>query len=298
LTSDNPAAGYGYFDLMAYNPAEGSGNGIVRAIATLAVSIQHYLWDLQVGLISGMQMLLRPSEAGTVMEIDNYGGSSGASGINGAKLTSDQKKKAAYAVEYLKQKGGWTTNQAVGIVSNLMRESGMNERAVGDHGTSFGLPQLHGSRVNDFRQWSGHDIRNSTLDEQLGFINHELTVGKERRAGDIIRGTQTSDQAARAGTQYYERPRDIAGESNKSAAIARLLGARIDPMAETGASTHMSLRDWSDSVAKRGGTVSSDVRIGTIVIHTAATDARGIAAEIYPAITRTANAYRSDTGLA
>lgn len=41
---------------------------------------------------------------------------------------------------------GASTTQAVGIMANMINESGFDEEAVGDNGTSFGLVQEHGSQ--------------------------------------------------------------------------------------------------------------------------------------------------------
>jgi Phage tail lysozyme len=40
---------------------------------------------------------------------------------------------------------GASTNQAIGIMANMINESGFNPEAVGDQGTSFGLVQQHGA---------------------------------------------------------------------------------------------------------------------------------------------------------
>src|ERR1700730_3971548 len=42
-----------------------------------------------------------------------------------------------------------------GITRRIGVESGWNTRAVGDNGTSFGLPQWHGPRAAEFQRWAG-----------------------------------------------------------------------------------------------------------------------------------------------
>jgi len=41
---------------------------------------------------------------------------------------------------------GASTTQAIGIMANMIAESGLNPEAVGDQGTSFGLVQQHGAQ--------------------------------------------------------------------------------------------------------------------------------------------------------
>ena len=43
---------------------------------------------------------------------------------------------------------GASTTQAIGIMANMIAESGLNPEAVGDQGTSFGLVQQHGGQYS------------------------------------------------------------------------------------------------------------------------------------------------------
>lgn len=104
------------------------------------------------------------------------------------------------------QRMGWTKEQASGIVANLRAESGMRPDAVGDGGKAYGLAQWHPDRQANFAQWAGKDIRESTLMEQLQFVNHELTQGAEQRAGALLRAAKNAQQAGEIVSRYYERP--------------------------------------------------------------------------------------------
>lgn len=101
---------------------------------------------------------------------------------------------------------GWSKEQAAGIMANLMSESKMDPSAVGDNGKAYGIAQWHPDRQAAFRKWSGKDIKNSTLDEQLGFLNYELTRGSEKKAGDLLRATTNARQAGEVVSRHYERP--------------------------------------------------------------------------------------------
>ncbi|MNT26408.1 hypothetical protein D3C72_1619790 [compost metagenome] len=108
---------------------------------------------------------------------------------------------------------GWTHDQAVGIVANLQRESNLNPRAVGDNGAAYGAAQWHKDRQENFKAWAGKDIRESSLMEQLQFVNYELTQGAERRAGALLRAAQNAQQAGEIVSRYYERPAQAEAEA-------------------------------------------------------------------------------------
>lgn len=127
------------------------------------------------------------------------------------------------------QKAGWTLEQSAGIVANLVHESGLNPGAVGDRGKAVGVAQWHPDRQAKFKEWAGHDIKNSTLEEQLGFVNHELTRGAEQFAGKMLAGSRNAADAAARMSKYYERPKDTVGEMVKRGRTAANLvdGTRL-----------------------------------------------------------------------
>jgi Phage tail lysozyme len=113
---------------------------------------------------------------------------------------------------------GWTHAQAAGIIANLDRESGLTADREGDfdkngkNPQAYGLGQWHPDRQANFAKWAGHDIKGSTLDEQMKFVQYELTHG-EKAAGDVL---HTAPNAALSGyvvNSEYERPKDIPGQN-------------------------------------------------------------------------------------
>lgn len=118
------------------------------------------------------------------------------------------------------QRMGWTRNQAAGIVANLQHESNMNPRAVGDGGKAYGVAQWHPDRQKNFERWAGKSIRDSSLEEQLAFVNYELTQGAERRAGDLLRAATNASQAGDIVSRHYERPLLREAEAAKRAQTA------------------------------------------------------------------------------
>lgn len=115
---------------------------------------------------------------------------------------------------------GWSKDQAAGIVANLRAESGLKANATGDNGQAYGIAQWHPDRQANFAKWAGHDIKNSTLDEQMGFVNWELTKGAEQKAGALLRASQNAQQAGEVMSRYYERPLQSDAEAAKRGAAA------------------------------------------------------------------------------
>lgn len=104
--------------------------------------------------------------------------------------------------------GGWTSEQAQGIIGNLQHESGslaLNTSAIGDGGKAYGLAQWHPDRQDIFEQVMGKSIRGSSLLDQLKFVNYELH-SNESRAGSLLRQAKSAKQSADIMMDYYERP--------------------------------------------------------------------------------------------
>jgi Phage tail lysozyme len=107
---------------------------------------------------------------------------------------------------------GWTAAQAAGIVANLQAESGLQPDAVGDGGQAYGMAQWHRDRQTNFHTFIGRDIRGSTVDQQLQFVQHELGT-TEAGAGQRLRGTNSVYDAGASISRNYERPADREGEA-------------------------------------------------------------------------------------
>lgn len=132
--------------------------------------------------------------------------------------------RATQAMNYF-MRMGWTREQAAGLVANLQAESNFNPRAVGDGGRAVGVAQWHPDRQADFKRAFGKDIRDATFEEQLEFVHYELTRGKEKRAGDLLRRARSANEAGRSVSQNYERPKDAAGEMAKRGQLANSIAS-------------------------------------------------------------------------
>lgn len=108
---------------------------------------------------------------------------------------------------------GWSQDQAAGITANLSAESGFDPSAVGDGGKAYGVAQWHPDRQENFKKWSGKDIRQATLEDQLGFVHFELTQGAEVAAGKLLRAAGNAQDAGAVVSRYYERPAQADAEA-------------------------------------------------------------------------------------
>jgi len=170
------------------------------------------------------------------------------------------------------QKQGWTREQAAGITANLKHESNFNHQAVGDGGKAFGVAQWHPDRQKEFQKVFNKPIQQSSLDEQLQFVQYELTIGNEKAAGDKLKQAFNAFDAGAVVSEYYERPADRQGESNKRGSFADSLMNGIP-----NASQPVTM-DRGKSVSQNTTTIENN--IGEIKVYTQATDAEGIAKDI------------------
>lgn len=108
--------------------------------------------------------------------------------------------------------GGWTKEQAAGIVANLQHESGLRGSAMGDGGLAYGMGQWHPDRQANFARVFGHPMQQGTPQEQLAFVNWELH-NTEKAAGDALSQTKTGQDAGGVVSSRYERPANTQGEA-------------------------------------------------------------------------------------
>lgn len=116
---------------------------------------------------------------------------------------------------------GWTHEQAAGIAANLYEESKFNPKSAGDNGSAYGIGQWHSDRQAEFKRRFGKDIRDSTLEEQMSFVQYELTQGREQSAGFALRKARTAEEAGSVVSRLYERPAAVAEAATNRAQLAR-----------------------------------------------------------------------------
>jgi hypothetical protein len=132
----------------------------------------------------------------------------GAAQSTQAPQTSAQQRALAQQVMGYFQGQGWSKAQSAGIAANLLAESGLKAGAVGDNGTAYGLAQWHPDRQSEFAKWAGHSIMGSSFQEQLAFVQYELTRGMRKAAGDSLRRIDSASASGSAVSLGYENPKD------------------------------------------------------------------------------------------
>lgn len=179
--------------------------------------------------------------------------------------------------------GGWTKEQAAGIAGSFMQESGGSATAVNKSSGAYGLAQWLGSRVKDFKEFAGKDLKASSLDEQIAFFNYEVTKGKEQGAGKRLRAARTASEAAAAHSIYYERPGKEEANNGRRAQMAEAILAGQQTIAATSAPI---AAQSSQSIANsRTSNRSTSVSVGELNIHTKAASADSIASAARDSLT-------------
>ncbi|EIF30969.1 hypothetical protein BCh11DRAFT_06481 [Burkholderia sp. Ch1-1] len=203
-----------------------------------------------------------------------------------SRTNGAEQQRARVALDYF-MKQGWSREQAAGIVGSLQQESGVDPTSRNKSSGAYGIGQWLGSRVADFKTWSGHNLEGSSIEEQLAFMQYELTKGKEQAAGRQLRAARTAQEAAAIHAQAYERPG--AAEANiaqRQAYASALLAAAAQANAAQIAAQVPSARDAAPSTSNVStSTSTAETHVtGPITINTKATDAAGIARDLHGAI--------------
>lgn len=152
-------------------------------------------------------------------------GGGGGGGNAGDGAGYDENAKIAMDYFMSPQGGGWTQEQAAGIVANLQAESGVRpwEDSPPDSAgrTADGIAQWRGPRKAKFQEKYGKPVLQGSLQEQLEFVNWELN-NTHRNAGSSLRTATTAEQAATIVYKQYEIPgdEDTSGGQRISNALA------------------------------------------------------------------------------
>jgi len=180
--------------------------------------------------------------------------------------------------EFIKQ--GLSPMAAAGMTAQAKAESNFNPRAQGDYNPSTGVYdaqgmfQWHKPRQDDFKDFIGKSIAESTWQEQVAAAVNELK-NKELDTGRKLQYVDSAEQAGWAATGF-ERPNDPNGAKRAergmyASAYYGQFGAG-DMARGAGASSNVANNNTSTS--------TSDTRIGEVKIYTQSSDAAGIAREV------------------
>lgn len=190
---------------------------------------------------------------------DPTGRSRTASGKIGAQARSDASDRFNQVVKFF-QDAGWSASQAIGIAANIKHESGFNESAVGDNGAAYGIAQWHQDRQEAFKKFLGRDIKGSSFEDQLRFMQYELTQGQERYAGEKLRMAANARDAAAAVSRYYERPRDTHGEAARRGQTAVELSQKTEIVVNGAKDPHETARIVAREQAQVNQSLARNIR--------------------------------------
>ncbi|WP_157215919.1 phage tail tip lysozyme [Flavisphingomonas formosensis] len=118
--------------------------------------------------------------------------------------------------------GGWSREQAAGIVANLTIESFLDPQKKQKPGKGYGLAQwdINGPRAKNFSKlFPKQNLVGSSITQQLAFITYELKYGAYRKVGSMLSLAKTPDESSRIITNSYEKPSRFAKNGPNERAI-------------------------------------------------------------------------------
>lgn len=184
------------------------------------------------------------------------GGAFSKSAAYGKNPKYEEAKQKA-AIRYFMAQG-WSYQQAIGIVANLTAESGLDPTQSGDKGLAYGIGQWHPARQALFQKVFGHSIKSSSFDEQLMFVQWELTHNYAG-AGEALRKAHSYYQAGSIVSRDYEKPLNRNYDSVVRGNMAAGLGGKYKSLSIQHSSTiHVHGTDNPDSVARRVNNTQSE----------------------------------------
>lgn len=191
-------------------------------------------------------------------------------------VPSDKKDRANEAMKFFIN-NGYTSEQASGIVGNLIAESGLNTQAEGDKGfkggSSYGIAQWRESRLKQFEKIFGKHVKDASFHEQLQFILWELQ-NTHQSANRGILNSNTVEGASSAFTTKFEVP------ANKEQVAINRFGM-----------SNSVFRNYNDSLLSSGGSSSNGlvVAIDNITIQTSSSTMKGTASDFAQSLSSNSN---------
>ena len=122
------------------------------------------------------------------------------------KQYNDLREKEKKAYQFFLDKG-YTKEQALGIVGNLIHESGLNTTVVGDKNlkhNAYGIAQWRMDRYDRLKSKYGDDW--DKFENQLEFIDWELN-NTHKNAGRLLKSSKNAHEAGQIFLDEFERPK-------------------------------------------------------------------------------------------
>jgi len=218
-----------------------------------------------------------------------------------------QAARAKQAYDYY-VKQGLTGAQASGLVARMKLESNFNPDNVGDHGAAYGIFQWHADRRAKISAYLGKSIIGSSFEDQLKGSVYEFRQGQEQAAGRALAAATSASQAGDVVSRQLIRPGMTQAkkdwEAHKTSELAdRYYKQFTAPVAApTPAMGALPIAPFiplsalvptpgdryggGNQYASTDNSSSTETHVGTINVHTQATDAKGVAAGIKGALAR------------
>jgi hypothetical protein len=124
---------------------------------------------------------------------------------------------------------GWSKEDAAAIMGNLRAESSLDPTAIGDSGKAVGVAQWHPDRQATFKKIMGKDIKDSTYEDQVLFVDWELK-NTHKKAGEKIKSAKSIEEKAQAVEGSYEiTARSLKGqyEDKRAKTAERLMSMEL-----------------------------------------------------------------------
>lgn len=143
--------------------------------------------------------------------------------------SADTRDRAGQAYDFFRAQG-WSEAQTAGILGNLATESRFDPQAFNPAGGgqgAMGIAQWRGDRIEQFKALFGHDPLHGTFEEQLQFVQWELTHNY-RSVGEALRKVGDAARAAALVNERYE----VSGQSSAGRSAAAVAFSRNPPRAQ------------------------------------------------------------------
>ncbi len=138
---------------------------------------------------------------------------------------ADTSSNTRYIYQYLTEKMGLNHAAACGVLANIQLESGFNQYALGDGGTSYGICQWHNERFNRLISYCGGiGLDYNTLDGQLAYLANELASSYPNVLNHLLGVSDTPDGAYDAGYYwcvYFEAPSETYARAAQRGNLAK-----------------------------------------------------------------------------
>ena len=272
------------------------GRNLLVDLAPKLIRVANVIKDLETGNWQALNRDLAPSGHRT------------ATGALTQVFTGSTKAEQAAAkttVQYF-EGHGYTKNQAIGIAANVQAESSFDPKAYNPaKGGHYGLVQWSQARREQILAATGIDVKTASYRKQLEAIAWELTHTQTAARAALLKSRSAAGAAATV-RQFYEEPggsgplaarrrmiiaNRIADRLNGTTPIITLInpGARVIPPAAkrhvpdlpasvTALVSH--LRAIQPHHTINDNRSHTETHIGTVTVHTKATDPKGVAGAI------------------